>query len=221
MSSSLGPDAAKHHLRGERSPPSPSLEFDDCSLSNSSRANATTASLLTRICNRDDGALRELYELHGGLLFAIGLRLLRDRSDAEQLLIDVFMEIWLHADRYDLNRGGPLQYLILLTRSRGLDRLRSRRKVSQPLTPNQIEQSDETPSPLEVVVSDEHNSLIKRALADLPGNERVAVELSFLDGLSHTEIAERLRRPLGTVKTDVMQGLIHLRAILRAKMRGD
>jgi RNA polymerase sigma-70 factor (ECF subfamily) len=176
----------------------------------------TDLKLMQSIAARDPQALRSLYDRYSGLVFALALRILRDRAEADELLSDVFWELWSRAERFDPARGTPLTYLMTLTRSRAIDRTRGRGKV-RPLSLQSEEAAEpargETPAGDALVV--ERREIIRRALANLDPAQREAIECSFYDGLSHSEISDKLNKPLGTVKTYIRQGLIRLREGLR------
>ncbi len=188
------------------------------------------ATLMQRIAARDEAALRALYARHSGMVFAICLRILRDRSEAEQVLIDVFAEAWQHAARYDTTRGTPGGYLALLARSRAIDVARSRKRSSgtQTLRTDEAETGFTSASgrpssvaqPIDATLSEERCAVVAEALNALGENQRTAVELAFYDGLSHSEIAVKLDRPIGTVKTQIRQGLIRMRDALREYWEG-
>jgi RNA polymerase sigma-70 factor, ECF subfamily len=175
--------------------------------------------LMQRIARGDAEALGMLYDRHGGLLLALGLRMLRDRGEAEEFVSDVFLEIWQRADRYDPSRGAPVTYLTLLARSRAIDRQRSpvfRAKARQePADSLQSQKTAQADDPSSHAVLDETGRRVRQAMQDLEPPYRQAVELAFFEGLSHSQIAQRLDKPLGTVKTYVRQGLIRLRNCLR------
>ena len=169
------------------------------------------------IARRDRQALSILYDRHGALLLAICRRVLKDAAEAEEVLTDVFFEVWTKADRFDASRGNPLTYLVTLARSRSIDRQRSR--ASRPKItsdfPDATDQTARGPSPLESMGLAERQTQVKAALSALDPTQREALECAFYDGLSHSEIAAKLNRPLGTVKTYIRQGLIRLRDSLR------
>jgi RNA polymerase sigma-70 factor, ECF subfamily len=175
--------------------------------------------LMEAIVSGDRAALTELYDRHSGLVFTLCLRILNDRSDAEDLLTDVFWELWSRADRYDPGRGSPLTYLLMMSRSRAIDRKRTgdrHRKIQMNYDPGAEQGAQSTEgSPLHGAISKELCEKIRTAVARLDPSQRQAVELSFFDDLSHNEIAERLGKPLGTVKTHIRQGLIRLREFVR------
>lgn len=174
--------------------------------------------LMRRIARGDREALGMLYDRHGGLVLALGIRTLRDRADAEEFVSDVFLEIWQRADRYDPARGAPVTYLTLLARSRAIDRQRSpafRAKSRQEPVDSQMKRTSPADDPSSHAILDESARQVRQALQNLDEPYRQAVELAFYEGLSHTQIAQRLDKPLGTVKTYVRQGLIRLRDCLR------
>jgi RNA polymerase sigma-70 factor, ECF subfamily len=177
--------------------------------------------LMTAMAAADRSALGELYDRHAPRLLAICLRLLRDRSEAEDVLVEVFWEIWERAGRYEPRRASPLTYLATVARSRALDRLRRRRHEARALAATQSwaalaqDCSREVLGPLADTLAQEQRRRVRLALDALAPTQRQVVELSFLDGLSHQEIAERLGAPLGSVKTWIRKGLLHLRDVLR------
>ena len=186
--------------------------------------SADDYAIMEAVAAGDTAALAALYDRHSPLLFALALRILRDRMSAEDLLIDVYWEIWNRSDRYDPARGSPLTYLLTLARSLAIDRRRSTLKhQSIQLDPAGDRESvplgaDTRPSaatPLADAMTRELADKVRSALARLDPAQRQAVELSYFDDLSHSQIAERLGRPLGTVKTNIRQGLIRLRESMR------
>src|SRR5262245_53102064 len=148
----------------------------------------------------DANALRDFYDRHSGLVFATCLRMLRDRNEAEDLLVDIFHEIWQKASRFDASRGSPITYLMTLTRSRAIDRQRGRPKVRA----SDIDQTDVEAmgmQPDAPVIADETRVAVVQALRTLEPAQREAIECAYYDGLSHSEIAAKLNKPLGTIKT--------------------
>jgi len=173
--------------------------------------------LMQAIARRDREALSTLYDRHSPMLLAICRRVLKDAGEAEDVLTDVFFELWTRADRFDAGRGNPLTYLVTLSRSRAIDRQRSRAsrpKITSDYT-DAAAQADPVPNPLESINLKERRAQVQAALSELEPAQREALECSFYEGLSHSEIAAKLNRPLGTVKTYIRQGLIRLRDSLR------
>jgi RNA polymerase sigma-70 factor (ECF subfamily) len=174
--------------------------------------------LMEGIARRDAAALSRLYDRHSSVVYALCLRILKDPGMAEDTLIDVFQEIWQRADRYNAGRGTPTAYILTLTRSRALDRARMRgARPSLPLHENEaaLGQVHPAPDPLQSALEDERRILIRQALEKLDPKYREVMECSFFEGLSHTEIALKLQKPVGTVKTYLRRGLIQLRDLLR------
>ena len=176
--------------------------------------------LLARVARGDRGAFGQLYEHSNALLFSLAFRILGDRDAAGDLLQDVYLEVWRKRITYDADRGSPMAWLVTMTRSRAIDRLRSRTAKGHGVT-DSIEHSpavqlpDGNPGPLEASAGNEIRSLVGKALAELPEAQRKAVELAFYQGLSHSEIAAKLNEPLGTIKTRIKLGTDKLRTVLR------
>lgn len=175
--------------------------------------------LMRAIAGGDSAALKALYGRHGSAVYALCLRMLKDAGEAEQLLTDVFFEVWNSRERYDEGRGNPLTYLMRLTRSRGIDRLRRKNLFSRGVSLDPaagVDVAVEEPVE-EVAEAEENRAMIKRALAVLDGDQRAAIECAYYEGLSHSEIAEKLKKPLGSVKSALRTGLVRLREILAAR----
>jgi RNA polymerase sigma-70 factor (ECF subfamily) len=184
---------------------------------------ADDTSLMAKVADGDESALSTLYDRYNRLAFTICLRVLKDRGEAEDVLVEVFQELWTRANRYDVSRGSPMTYLSTLARSRAIDRLRAKGKNrAQPadLSTAAAGAASDDPDPSDSVELGEQRKRVVVALNELDPVYRQAVELSFYDGLSHSEIATKLNKPLGTVKTYIRQGLIRLRDRLRSKEEG-
>jgi RNA polymerase sigma-70 factor (ECF subfamily) len=167
------------------------------------------------VARRDADALGELYDRHSRLVMALCLRMLQDRAEAEDVLIEVFHELWDRCQQYDPGRSAPRTYLVLLARSRSIDRLRS--KSGQALRASDssdLELMSSAANPLEHVESLESRARVVSAVRQLEPAQRQAIECSFYEGLSHARVAEKLGKPLGTVKTSIRTGLIKLREML-------
>lgn len=175
---------------------------------------------------RDPDALRAFYDKHASVVYAVCLRVLRDRHEAEDLLVEIFQELWDKSDRYDALRASPRTYLMTLTRSRAIDR--KRRMISGAATVTTVAETGDLDdasqpatmssanlSPVEATILTERRAIVIDALHQLEPAQRQAIECAYYDGLSHSEIAEKLNKPLGTVKTYIRQGLIRLRQALQ------
>lgn len=174
--------------------------------------------LMAALARGDTAAMEGLYTRYSPMLYALCLRLLGNRAEADELLQDIFLELWAKSSRYDPGRGSPIAYMTQLTRSRGIDRLRLRRMRQK--TSEQVELSaasgvPEPPEQSTAALQAERRGLVLRALGQLDPSQREAIACAYYEGLSQSEIATRLNRPLGTVKSQIRQGLIRLRGLLR------
>ena len=176
--------------------------------------------LLARVVKGDQQAFSQLYDHSSTLLFTLAVRILGNREEAAELLQDVYLEVWRKVSRYDVGRGTPIAWLVTLTKSRAIDRLRARAsrgyRATNPLEAGTAAQmADPGPSPLETQADQELRMAVGTAVGDLPQAQQQAIELAYYEGLSHTEIAARLNQPLGTVKTRIKLGMSKLRESLR------
>ncbi len=171
--------------------------------------------LLQRIAQGDQTALADLYDATNALAFGLALRILGDRAIAEDVLVEVYSQVWGQAQTYDAQRGTPLSWLLTVTRSRAIDALRSRQRVQriEPLE-TAVDAPDGTPGPEDILGTAERRRVVSQALANLSPDQRQVIEMAYYSDLSHSEIALRLGQPLGTVKTRIRTGLLRLRELL-------
>jgi RNA polymerase sigma-70 factor (ECF subfamily) len=168
--------------------------------------------LVRRIDEGDPDALRTLYERYGGIVFGMTYRLLGDRQTAEECTQDVFVSVWRTARGFDPDRARVSTWLMSIARNRAIDA--TRRRAARPVDPyEEVVSVDESPDTAELVSSADEASRVAAAMAELPDVQREALSLAYFDGLSHTEIAERLHLPVGTVKGRIRLALDRLRAI--------
>lgn len=173
--------------------------------------------LMARVAAGDASALSALYDAHAPVVLGVCVRILRDRAEAEEVLGDVFLEVWRRGDRYDASRGGVAGYLVTMARTRALDRLRSRtRRQAHEIAMDGPETALGEPGPLEGAVAQETRRQVKTALETLAPDQRRTLELAFFDGLSHSEVAAALGEPLGTVKARIRRGMLHLKERLQS-----
>jgi len=173
---------------------------------------------LRRVVSGDQGAAAVLYDRHARPLYSLILRILGDETEAEDVLQEVFVQAFRQAGRYDASRGVVAAWLLMMARSRAIDRLRARRSRVEGRTGElQVlnDVPDAQPDVASALLDEERTRLVREALAELPLLQRMAIELAYYEGLSHTEIAERLEQPLGTVKTRIRLGLLKLRDVLK------
>jgi RNA polymerase sigma-70 factor (ECF subfamily) len=172
------------------------------------------AALVARMAGGDREAFSRFYDAFAGAALGMIRRVLRDPTAADEVLQEVFWQVWQEAPRYDTRRGTPAAWVLVRARARAIDRLRSLRRREKTFVGPVDEgraRSVETPSDNPGVAA-ENRVLIEGALARLPEAERRVIELAFFDGLTQSEIAARLGQPLGTVKTRVRLGLERLRS---------
>jgi RNA polymerase sigma-70 factor (ECF subfamily) len=177
----------------------------------------TDLSLLQRITAHDTAALAELYDRHSRLLFGFILRIVRDRTEAEEILQESFFRVWTRAETYDARLGGPLPWILRVARNLAIDRLRAGRSRTaiEMRTPHasvaEVMTASDIQSPEAVVLTAERRNALADALAGLPVEQRQLIEAAFFDGYTHSELAQRFGLPLGTVKTRIRNGMIAMR----------
>ncbi|MBV9495578.1 MAG: sigma-70 family RNA polymerase sigma factor [Acidobacteria bacterium] len=177
--------------------------------------------LLPAVARGDLSAFEALFDRYSGTLYALLLRVLGNPEDAQEVLQESFVKVWTSAKMFDAVRGSEAAWLISIARSRGIDKLRSRRiRVDRENDAGReisIQSSFvEKTTGAEEAIRAEERTAVRGALAELPEAQRVALELAYFEGLSQSEIAERLGEPLGTVKTRMQLGMKKLRDRLRA-----
>ncbi len=187
--------------------------------------------LLARAGLGDRAAFASLYERSSGHLFAVVLRIQRDRAQAEDLLQEIYVSVWKAAAGFDAARSQPLTWLTHIARNRAIDSLR--RANTQPRTESlSVEDDDDRPNPQEALASSEPGPLdllgqasdkrqLSQCMEHLSPPQRQSVALAFFDGLSHAEVAEQLREPLGTVKSWVRRALQTLKGCLERGVLRD
>jgi len=179
------------------------------------------AELLARAGLRDRAAFRDLYEATRSKLFAVSLRIVRERALAEEVLQDSFVSIWNHAADYARAKSAPLTWMTAIVRNRSLDVVRRAREepdIDDTLTTNLV---DESASPARDVETRAEAHSIQDCLQELDAEQRQSIALAFFHGLSHSELADHMRRPLGTVKTHIRRGLLKLKDCLGRHAVGE
>ena len=163
--------------------------------------------ILTRIGQRDENAMEEIFRRYSGPVYSVALRVLQDSGQAEDVLQEVFLQLWRKPAAFVQNRGSLGAWLVVIARNRSIDVLRRRKpsdSVDDVVLASTVNVADEA----------ERNTMmekVRRVIADLPMEQRKSLELAYFEGLSHTEVASRTGDPLGTVKTRIRQALISLR----------
>ncbi|MEK7829648.1 MAG: sigma-70 family RNA polymerase sigma factor [Acidobacteriota bacterium] len=179
-------------------------------------------SLMQRIAKSDQSALATLYDTTNRLAYGLILRVLGDASTAEEVLLDVYTQVWRQAANYDTGRGSPLAWITTIARTRAIDRLRAGWQDRQRKEPLDLLNDRETSAanPEQASVNSERQQFVRTALSALSPEQREVIELAYYGGLSHSEIATKLNQPLGTVKTRTRLGMMKLREAL-APMLGS
>lgn len=180
------------------------------------------ASLIRRVADGDQPALSTLLDQTSRLVFGLALKILGDRPTAEEVMLDVYTQVWRQAASYDRSRGAPLAWILTIARSRAIDRLRSSkhdRLGSEPIE-TLSDLSASSLNPEENTAISERKKLVRSALRTLAAEQREVIELAYFAGLSHSEIALKLGQPLGTVKTRVRLGMMKLREFLTPLLEG-
>jgi RNA polymerase sigma-70 factor (ECF subfamily) len=187
----------------------------EVAVGNTVSVTTDAAELIGRMVQGDRSGLESLYDRYAQLLFNLVIRVVRNRSDAEEVLQEVFLQAWRSASRYDPSRGSPEAWLIMMARSRAIDAVRvARRTPDRPDTEPPAEIAGAMPDAAGAV---EARALVTAALQDLTSAQRQVLELAFYEGLSQTEIATRTGAPLGTVKTRTRMALDRLRQTFAMK----
>ena len=167
----------------------------------------------TALRRRDERALAEAYDRYGRTVYALALRVTGDAGAAEEISLDAFWQLWQQAERFDVAQGSLLNWLLTIARSRAIDRMRARGARKRTLAEDVTEVSG-TSAPEEAVELSQRRVLVRQAMATLSADQRAALSLAYYEGLSHSQIADRLHEPLGTVKTRIRQAMGVLRRTL-------
>lgn len=182
---------------------------------------ANDVTLVRAVAGGDQAAIAELYERYAGMLLGLARKVVKDPADAEEVLQETFLHVWNRARSYDPARSSVATWLVLITRSRSIDRVRTKNVVDRTHTAVQKEAGPEHESALGVgrVLDRERRIRVRRELQAIPEEQRKVLELAFFDGLTQREIAEATGIPLGTVKTRTLLAMKKLRKALRGEIR--
>ena len=171
------------------------------------------AELIRRLAAKDAKALEAFYERHKRLAFSLVFRIVGNSEDAEDVLVDVFWQVWQQAVRYDASRGKPMAWLLTIARTRAIDCVRSSHRRT-----DDVEDVTEKPpagAEPDMFVAADTKKAVGAALQSLSEQQRIPLEMAYFQGMSHTEIAAALNQPLGTIKDRIRTGMLHLRKRLK------
>jgi len=177
-------------------------------------ASLDDAAVMRRIADGDEQALALLYDKWVQPVYALVVQILRDRDEAEDVVEETFWQVWQRASSYDFARGAVHSWILTIGRSRALDRLRARQRRKGESLADRSDVASVLVAPTDPshdAEGRERRAVVLDALAQLPEEQRRALELAYYGGLSQTEIAEQLQQPLGTVKTRMRLGMLKLR----------
>jgi RNA polymerase sigma-70 factor (ECF subfamily) len=185
-------------------------------------APPSDSDLVRRMASGDESAVAALYDRYGNVMYAVAYRIMGQKADAEEVVMEAFTQVWRDAARFEAARGSVAAWLTMISRSRALDQIRSRdRRERLNTAAAREDQVQTTPTgnrgsdPGYQVEQTERQKRVAAALESLSPTQRQAIELAYYEGLSQSEIAERLNEPLGTIKTRVRLGMMKLREALR------
>lgn len=190
------------------------------SLSNP-QTDAEDAELLRAVARGDESAFARVYDRYSPILLGLMLRILRSRAEAEDVLQEVFLQVWQRAHSFDPARGRAFTWLVTLARSRAIDRLRSvgsRERATQRSAEDVPPESEPAEWADAAAVRAERAEAVQAALAELPEEQRQVLVLAYLEGMSQSEIAAAKNQPLGTVKTRTRSALRKLSESLRVRL---
>jgi len=174
---------------------------------------------VSQIVQEDESALAHLYDASSPLVYGLALRILGDAGAAEEVTLDVYLQVWKQANRFNPLRGRVSTWLMTMARSRAIDKLRGRaQERSQADTLEAVpETQSESLDPEQSAAVAQQQAQVRKALSALSEDQRLAIELAFFNGLSQNEIALRLKEPLGTIKTRIRNGMLRLRDLLQPR----
>ncbi len=178
--------------------------------------------LMQALARRDKAALGRLYDLLSRPLYSLALRITRDAAEAQDIVQDVFLQLWHRAADYTPSRGSVFTWAATLTRNRAIDRIRMRKRRTEIVQASAADIQDEALGTREDTTADavgarEEAAVVRAALGRLAPEQRAAIELAFFGGLTQQEIAARLNEPLGTIKARIRRGLLKLRDTLSSR----
>jgi RNA polymerase sigma-70 factor (ECF subfamily) len=188
-------------------------------MTKSNGQNTSDGELFERIVRRDEPALGALYDRYAKQIYNLILRIVRHKQDAENILQDVFLQVWHRANTYDPKLGPPAIWLIRVARNKAIDHWRSKgnqvRRLENDIT-QEFDLSDNSSDPHRLMADVQSSSIVRGALGRLPAEQRQLIFSAYYEGYSQSDLAEKLSIPLGTVKSRIRAGMIALREQLKS-----
>jgi RNA polymerase sigma-70 factor (ECF subfamily) len=187
-------------------------------LPTANREVSPDATLVHKVLQRDVGAFEQLYDRHSGAVYGLVLRILLQAGTAEEVVQDVFLQLWRNAAQYDSARGPFVPWLFTLARNRALDtlRLKSERQRRREVQTEELPPVSSAPEYEKQLDEKRRAERVRALMGSLHPQQKKAIELAYFEGLSHTEISESLKEPLGTVKSWIRNGLLRMKEELQA-----
>jgi RNA polymerase sigma-70 factor (ECF subfamily) len=173
----------------------------------------TDSVLIAGVVKRDRKSFDLFYERYAQIIFNLCVRILRDEAEAQDVLQEIFLQIWREAERFDASRASVKTWLFTIARSRSLDRYRSRKTVTKRLEEQTEDKLQQIPDKVDLQGASVTQQYVLSALNRLSSEQRLVLELSYYEGLTQEEIAEKLQEPLGTIKSRIRAALIKLRSL--------
>ena len=187
-----------------------------------SSATSDEGDLLRRVARKDQKAFELLYDLYAKLVYSLIVSIVKKQEEAEDVLQEVFVQVWEKASSFNVARGNVYGWIVALARHRAIDRVRSKDYRKQSMTGTETDPDMMTFSegigPLDALVAGERVTLVKDALREIPPEQREVIEVAYFGGYSQSEIATQLSIPLGTVKTRMRQGVKKLYTLLTERL---
>jgi RNA polymerase sigma-70 factor (ECF subfamily) len=205
-----GLDAARWIFRARRFP---AVETK-CVTEAITTSQVRDVELLRRISQGDRAAFAEFYDLYSALFFSVAVKILHDQKEAEDVLQDVFLQIWEKAGAFDSRLGKPLGWSITFVRNKAIDRIRASQRRTRLAEESGVAHAiaaEVTDSANEIFYGHDKAKFIPSAIVELPEEQRKAIELAYFSGLTQDEISKKLNTPLGTIKARIRRGLLKLR----------
>lgn len=170
--------------------------------------------LLPKIAHKDEEAFSELYNRFSQVVYNLSYRVVKNTSDAEEVVQKVFIQIWNKAENYDSNRGAVSTWIMNITRSRAIDKIRSNKKNKTTISMDDTFLQFISPKGFIIEDASEKREIIKNALAEIPSEQKTVVETIYFEGFTHSEAADHLDIPIGTVKTRLRLGILKLKDLI-------